>query len=153
MKVLRTIIAFSALALLHCVGGDPRLPDLTCRIEPLIGAECTAVPSLQSGELQLNASGSFEGSAVYESCYGGEEIQMEGEYRTIPHPGGVDLELLASDVVGSDEASGEFPRTVATVSLDPETWSGRITDTAMTIRSRGMTGVAPNVLQLSCSSQ
>ena len=56
--------------------------------------------------------------------------------------------------VGSAVPDAEgFSRTVGTVSLDPETWEGRFTDTAMMIRSRGPVRDAPPVLAIPCSEK
>ncbi len=91
--------------------------------------------------------------ARYEACYRVEEIEMEGEFQASPHVSGVNLELLAERVSAGDRDTEQFSRTIGTISLDPRTWDGRFTDTAMTIRSRGSAGDAPPVLAMSCSKK
>ena len=61
--------------------------------------------------------------------------------------------LLADRSSGGDPDAEGFSRTVGTVSLDPETWEGRFTDTAMMIRSRGPVRDAPPVLAIPCSEK
>lgn len=138
---------------LSCARDEGLIPDLACEIDRDSAGDCTPVPSLVTAHLDLFSGGTFKLVARYESCYRLEKIEMDGKYQASPHVSGVDLELLAETVSSGDPDSAKFSRTVGTISLDPKTWDGRFTDTAMTIRSRGSVGYAPPVLAMSCSKK
>ena len=151
MHVKFATVLLVACAFLGCARNEGVIPDLACEIDRDSASDCTPVPSLVTAHLDLFSGGTFKLVARYEACYRLEEIEMEGKFQASPHVSGVDLELLAEKVSGEDPDSANFSRTVGTISLDPNTWDGRFTDTAMTIRSRGSVGSAPPVLAMSCS--
>jgi hypothetical protein len=153
MQVKFAIALLVACGFLGCAGDEGLIPDLACEIDREPTSHCTAVPSLVTAHLDLFSGGTFKLVARYEACYRLEEIEMEGKFKASPHVSGVDLELLAEKVSREYPDSEQFSRTVGTISLDPKTWDGRFTDTAMTIRSRGSVGSAPPVLAMSCSKK
>lgn len=147
--------SLAALPLLSFIGGcsadEHAIPDLSCEIRPVVGKDCTEVPSLVEGRIELHSKGTFNLDARYEACYRQEDADLEGTFLASSHENGVDLELLADRSSGGDPEAAQFSRTVGLINLNSETLEGRFTDTAMLIRGRGQViGPAP-VLEMLCS--
>ncbi len=94
---------------------------------------CSEVPTLRAGQLNLVPRGQFELKGQYSACFHEETVEIHGKYQRSNYNKGMSIELLATKIKGLK--SSEFPSTIAVVTLEKATLKGEIRDVWAAIRS------------------
>lgn len=110
--------------------------DLVCQLVANENKTCSAVLSLDSGEIRFNKENhSFVLTAHYNACFQVDDVVVSGEYKIHAYASVFDLELLAKKTVAKNKATDNFSRTIGLVTLNKESLKGRFVDIWAVIRT------------------
>lgn len=110
--------------------------DLVCQLVTKENKTCSAVLSLDSGEIRFNQKRrSFVLTAHYNACFQVDEVVVSGAFIIHPYASVFDLELLAKKTVAKNRATDNFPRTIGLVTLSKASLKGRFVDVWSVIRT------------------
>ena len=110
--------------------------DLVCQLVAKENKTCSAVLSLDSGEIRFNQKNhSFVLTAHYNACFQVDDVVVSGEFISHSYASVFDLELLAKKTVAKNRATDNFPRTIGLVTLSKASLKGRFVDIWAVIRT------------------
>jgi len=110
--------------------------NLVCQLVAKENKTCTAVLSLDSGEIRFNQENhSFVLTAHYNACFQADDVVVSGEFVSHSYASVLDLELLAKKTETKNSATDNFPRTIGILTLSKATLQGRFVDVWSVIRT------------------
>lgn len=108
--------------------------DMTCHIQSAPTQKCSAVPTLQTGVLDIARIGTFALNARYQSCFAVEHVTQAGKFRVSYFKDITRLELLTTHTTHIPDEAADLPRTLAIVHLNNSTLDGYWVDILPVIR-------------------
>ncbi len=120
------------ITLIACSDIQKPLPVMTCKIKRITD-ECSPVPVLADGQLNIKKQRQFELTGLYEACYHQETVAIQGQYHSTMKNNVLTIELLSNRIKGIK--SSKFPTTIAVVTMNNKTLEGNIRDIWPHIRS------------------
>ncbi len=110
--------------------------DLVCQLVAKEKNSCSAVLSLDSGEIRFNKKNhSFVLTAHYSACFQVDDVVVSGEFVIHPYASVFDLELLAKKTEAKNRATDDFSRTIGILTLSKPALQGRFVDVWAIIRT------------------
>ena len=112
--------------------------NLVCKVSQKMPEKCTPHLVLEYADMTISDTDQFMLQGRYGACYHSEDVTIMGRVKRFSYYDGVDLELLATEILPSSTNIQNFPRTIGTITLKKASMSGYFFDIWSSIRSRGI---------------